>query len=178
MDENVPIKSYNDLLNGESMATWVDANLRDNIGFSNFLLTDAAGNVGIVVGAAGRNKAILSDIPGVFRSQPSSNSTNGDLINVAANHIMSAVAGSVERIAAINFAQNISTADNVAGSDKGPYIVANQPTEGIVSSDPNQYDYLDADGNLVHAPVLDGQLIDGAFVAHNRISLSGRVFIL
>ena len=28
VDEDVPIKSYNDLLNGESMASWVDTNLR------------------------------------------------------------------------------------------------------------------------------------------------------
>ena len=98
------------------------------------------------MGAAGRNKAAEFDPvndPGVFRSQPSSHSTNGDLINVTANHIMSAVAGSVERIAAINFAQNISTSDNTAGSDKGTFIVPNQPVEGIVSSDPNNYDYLD-----------------------------------
>lgn len=183
INENIPIKSYNNTAKGESVAQYVESILRYGLP----VLTDADGNVGIVVGAAGRGKAVAlnSATPHVYTSIAANGSTNGDLISVGASHIMSAVAGSVDKIAAIHVARYIVTSDGNAGTDKGTYFTALQPVQGVV----NRLDYIDVDGMLrpqPASPVLDGALIDGAFVYSNTslpasqqvVGLNGRVYRL
>jgi hypothetical protein len=179
-NQAVPIKSYNDILNGQSMAKWVDLKFINNPAFV-VSLDDTDGNVGLVVGAAGRNKAVVLDpvnSPGVYRSQPASNALNGSLINLTAKNLMSAVAGSVDRIASIYLAQGIKVPPGIIGSEKGE----------AGAGTPN---YLDQFGNPTEKngdvtrgePVLEGKLIDGALVAKkildlagNQITLPGKVY--
>ncbi len=171
-NEDVAIKSYNDILNGETIAQFVDARLRNGFG----TITDADGNVGAVVGAAGRNKAVVIDPvnnPNVYTSQPASFAKNGDLITMTARNILSAVAGSVDRIASIHLTKGLRVLGGVLGADKG--------VKG-------QLDYLDENGAPTPppgGPVRDGRLIDGALVtsvlqdsAGRPITLPGRVFFL
>lgn len=179
-NDAVPIKSYNDLLGGESFAEWVTSKMRlpvDPLPFFPITLDDTDGNVGIVVGAAGRNKAALFDPgdPTSFRSQPTTLAKNGDLVDVVAKNLLSAVAGSVQRIAAINVVKGIRIEPGIIGAEKGQ----------IGAGDPN---YFDAAGNptLTGEPVLEGMLEnyfgivptssgDGAVVAHRFLNLLGQV---
>jgi hypothetical protein len=132
-------------------------------------LSDADGNVGLVAGAAGRVKGDL----------PAAQGINGSVNNLTARAIMSMVAGSVDRIASVQSAQNISISLNNGdlGTDKN--YLGSQGT----------YDYLDGNGNYIvnplgnqniTGPVLNGALIDGAIVTKNPITgISGsRVFVL
>lgn len=163
----VAIKSYNDILNGETLKDYVERKIR--IGEDVFeTLSDANGNVGFVVGSAGRNKAVADeDAPLDFNSKPATGAKNGSLININVSMIMSAVAGSVDRIASIQLAQNVFTSGNVFGSDKG--------VEGVK-------EYIDETGNIDPAPAPDGRLIDGAFIISKVLNSpqikpgEGRVF--
>jgi hypothetical protein len=161
----IPIKSYNDILNGESMKSFVERKLRDGEALFESL-GDGDGNVGFVVGSAGRNKAVAVDPfgnPFEFASQPAVNAKNGDLMNIRVNTIMSAVAGSVDRIAAIQLAHNIQVQATNVGTDKGVVGVT---------------EFLDLEGEIVSTPVRDGGLIDGAFVARKLTgsNIGGNVF--
>jgi hypothetical protein len=78
---------------------------------------------------------------------------------VLASNIMSAIAGSVDRIASIENLVNVRTRTEgaVYGADKSAPAPA---TAGTL-------DYLDESGNRIQAPVLGGELLDGAVVAKN-----------
>jgi hypothetical protein len=172
-DINSPIRSYNDILNGESMAEFVERRIR--IGEAPFeALGDGDGNVGIVVGAAGRNKAVLLDpigAPYEYFDQPATNAKNGDLINFKGREIMSAVAGSVDRLAAIQLAKNITVAaGTLVGQDKAPVGVLQYLNEFGLP--------IDEDGNPLDHPVRDGRLIDGAFIAQKRVQLPGQASLV
>jgi hypothetical protein len=153
----VGIKSYNNLDAGETVADFVENRLRGGFG----QLTDADGNVGIVVGAAGRNKAVAVDPnqPLEFVDQPASGSRNGSLINISVNNLMSAVAGSVDRIASIQVSRDIRVPGGVIGADKAVI---------------GQRDYLDRDGNPTSEPLLDGRLVDGALVTNRLLTATGQ----
>jgi hypothetical protein len=161
IDPTIPIKSYNNLLAGETIAEFVQTNLRGQFG----VLTDEMGNVGVVVGAAGRNKAVIVDVnePLTFVDQPAQGSRNGSLIDFAARNLMSAVAGSVDRIASIFVSQNIRVPGGIIGADKVPL---------------GSRDYLDRDGNPTNNVVLDGRLVDGALVTGALLDARGRVTTL
>ena len=159
---DIPIKSYNNILAGETMADWVNANLRAATG--SVSLTDGLGNVGIVVGTAGLNKAVVSNPtgqPNVYKPLPANGTVNGNLVNIEARNIMSAVAGNVDLIARIQIAQNIRVLGGEIGSDKGRF---------------QQNDYLDVGGTLTAdgRPVLDGRLVDGAVIARSVLDALGR----
>jgi hypothetical protein len=145
------IVAYNDINNGELISDFVTSTLI-NTPTADLRL---AGNVGIVVGATGR----VRDNNGDGELDPASVGINGSLTSVLASNIMSAVAGSVDRIASIQSLTNVDvrTIGGIYGADKA---VPPPATFGSV-------DYLDADGNLVTTPVLGGELLDGAIIAKN-----------
>lgn len=165
-DPNVPIKSYNNVAAGERMSD-VIANrfLTEPIG----TLDDTVGNVGLVAGAAGRVRDNNHD--GIL--DPTSFAANGIVANVAAQNIMSAVAGSVDRIASIQAISNVrvTTTGGIFGADK-----ADPGNGGALGTK----DYLMPDGTETHdRPYIGGALIDGAIVAKNARPLqSDRDFIL
>ena len=156
---NVPIKSYNNDLGGETMADFINTNLRDEPAGFVPSIADNVGNVGVVAGAAGRLKTVVignDDNSIVYRSQPAKNGVNGSVLDLAARDIMSIIAGSVQRIASIQKLGGIKvvgTGD--VGSDKGIVGIA-------------EYGRVPVLGVLVTPigiePVLDGSLIDGAVI--------------
>lgn len=159
------IKSYNDVLNGETMQEFIERRVR--VGESTFeTLSDIDGNVGFVVGSAGRNKAVVLDPVGApyeYTSQPATGAKNGSLINVSVPNIMSAVAGSVDRLARIQLVQNIFVPGKV-GTQKG---------------DITKLEFIDAFGVPKLSPDIDGRLIDGALYAKNIVgspNLDGNIF--
>ena len=113
-DSHVPIKSYNDLQSGQTVADFVNEVLRNPA--VQIPLNDSLGNVGIVVGASGSNKQEVLN-PGtkplVTSSVTLGLATNGSLISVTANGLMSAVAGSVDFIAGIQVVQALNIPDSV-----------------------------------------------------------------
>ena len=160
----ISIISYNDVLSGQTMTDFVAINLRDPL--SPGSVDDSFGNVGIVVGAAGRLKEgfagyATSHVP-IFASNPAFGAFNGSLSDVSAREIMSAVAGNVCRIAAIQTVSNVSVTPGARfGVDK---------TVG----DP--VNYLDKDGNPVAVPAIDGKLVDGAVVTSTQPTRNGNPF--
>ena len=172
----VALHSYNDVLNGESFGDFVESDLIDQtrvIGAPLVTLDDNIGNVGIIVGSAGRNKSVRLDPdnnPTIYRSIPSQAGVNGMLENVTALNLVSAVAGSVDRIAALQSYKNVLITNNT-GSDKTPRLVTvpgGLPT--IVE------DYADQFGipTTSHEPVLEGILVDGAIVAKRFLDARGK----
>jgi hypothetical protein len=122
------------------------------------------------VGSAGRNKAVRLDpigAPFEFLDQPATFAKNGDLINFTGLGIMSAVAGSVDRLAAIQLAKDISVAPGATvGQDKIPVGEFNYLNEFGLP--------LDEFGNPLTQPVRDGRLIDGAVIAKTYVQLPGQ----
>ncbi len=169
IDPLVPIRSYNDIRTGETMDDFVTANLRNEA--SPGSVDDTVGNVGLVTGAAGRIKAVFNGYKdsheASFPSIPVAKGINGSLKTITARNIMSAVAGNVERIAAIQSVKDIHlTSGGALGADKLPGI----------AGDPR---FQDANGNPSPAPVLDGILIDGAMVTRALpTDLAGRRLVL
>ncbi len=172
----VALRSYNDVLNGESFGDFVQSDLIDQtrvIGAPLVTLDDNVGNVGIIVGSAGRNKSVRLDPdnnPTVYRSIPSQAGVNGMLENVTALNLVAAVAGSVDRIAALQSYKNVLITNNT-GSDKAPRLITvpgGLPT--IVE------DYADQFGipTTSHEPVLEGILVDGAIVAKRFLDARGK----
>ena len=96
----VAIQAYNDIFAGESVADFVTNTL---INGAFLTLDDALGNVGIVAGSTGRVKDNNND--GIL--DPASVGANGSVEDVVATHIVSAVAGSVDRIASIQSLINV-----------------------------------------------------------------------
>jgi len=162
-DATVPIKSYNDFANGQTIQDFVDTAIRNGT-----VLDDSIGNVGAVVGASGRVKAAPDAVAsGNFSLQPAFQGVNGNLIGVSAHALMSAVAGSVDEIAAISVAQNIQ----IGGPhfDGQPLIGA---TKHDTTADPNQ-EYLNASGGIITAPIIGGALLDGAVVTNKFLDGAG-----
>ncbi len=157
----IAIKSYNDTAAGQTVGNFVDSVLRNK--FVGGAVGDNVGNVGIVVGSAGRlksafagfdlnNQPIYTTLP-ASKSDPSA-ALAGVLSGVTARNIMSAVAGSVDLIASIRSVTNVFVnATGVVGTDKA-------------GGDPDGY--LDRNGNPVSAPLSDGSLVDGALISASQ----------
>lgn len=172
----IPIKSYNDLRRGQTVADFIESSLLDR--FSGGAIGDDVGNVGAVVGSAGRLKPVFvgfnADNDPIFQSLPARNGINGDFNQVTARNILSAVAGSVDRIASIRAVHDVSViATGRVGTDKT-----------LVPES-----YLDKIGNSVIEPLVDGGLVDGALVSSTQptrtsggkkiaANLAGNVFVL
>lgn len=153
--DTAPIKAYNNILSGTAgvdltMADFVKTTLLNN---PTVALDDSVGNVGIVAGAAGR----------IINNDPAASGINGSVTNVKATNIMSMVAGSVDRIAAIQSISGITvSAGGILGDDKGTL---------------GQLDYNDSSFNDVQDIQVGYQLIDGAIVGKVVSGISGqRVF--
>jgi hypothetical protein len=151
IDSAVAIKSY--------APDFVDRVLLNGWGT---LLTDNLGNVGVVAGEAGRVK------DGVAGDGPSK---NGSVVDFSARGIMSMVAGSVDRLAAIQTISNITTTSGtgVLGAYKNAPFAHSSETRV----------YYAADGfTRVSTPQLGGGLMDGAILTQaNPDGLRGfRVF--
>lgn len=165
INSGAAIKSYFDYTLGESMKTFIDSNMRDPL--SPGSAQDDIGNVGIVVGAAGRLKKVFtgyspSHLP-IYQSAPAPSGKNGDLSSIHATAIMSAVAGNVNRIAAIQTVKDITVAAaQEVGVDK-----------------PGAADYLDVFGVPKAKPEIDGSLVDGALVSATQPkNLKGQTVVL
>ncbi len=176
MSAAVAVKSYNDVLNGESFAQFVQTSLIDEATpIFPALLDDGLGNVGVIVGAAGRNKSYIiypDNAPTIYRSVPSKTGVNGSLEFVFAKNLMAAVAGSVDRIASIQSYKAVTISNpGGTGSDKNAKIVQ-------VPGFPPQLveDFADAFGTPTtsHEPVLEGIFVDGAIVAKKFLTASGK----
>jgi hypothetical protein len=119
------------------------------------VLDSTIGNVGLVTGIAGRVADGFATNTGV----------NGSATNITARSIMSMVAGSVDRIAAIQVISGITTsASGIFAADKNLL---------------NVVEYLDEVGAPTNTVELGGALIDGAIVGKTvPASISGlaRVF--
>ena len=179
IDSAIPMGAYNDRDKDghvdQTLAEFVKDNFRiapaDALLFPPPLLDDNFGNVGIIVGSAGRIKEYEVS-PGTLFQLPATFALNGSLTNLSARNLLSAVAGDINLIAAIQVASGIKIGSGVA-----PFF-----TPGIIGADklptlPGN-DYLDSNGDKINEPVLDGRLVDGAFVAHKITdSLAGRIYL-
>lgn len=169
----VAIKSYNDIKTNQRMADFVQAFVRDNLSSQ---LTDSIGNVGIVVGSNGR----VRDNNGDAILDPSGSGTTGVLTDIKFRNLMSAVAGSVDRVNSIREVSRITSTlstGGIYGADKGAVT----------------FDYVSADAVLnwlktpgAPRPAADrtaleigGALVDGAIVRSNApATFGGRDFVL
>ena len=167
-DADVAIKSYNNLLAGQTMQDFVDSYILGNPSGS---MNDTIGNVGLVAGAAGNVEGNLY----------SSNGVNGSVNNVHAQNIMSMIAGNVDQVQAIqsltNYGSTISSGGGILGANKHVYY---NPTTGMdqtvvdgvdltLTSQTSPGNYIAANGTYSHTPLPGGgELIDGAFVAKNN----------
>jgi hypothetical protein len=163
MDSEQAIVSHYATTGYDNMSEFVDNWLK-----ATFIpnLTNAIGNVGVVAGAAGR--VSVNAFP-ASEGLPSNNGVNGSVTNFSARNIMSMVAGSVERISAIQTLSNVSvSAGGIVGAWKNTPIPhpSNSPL------------YFDGNGNPTSVASPGGALMDGAVLARaNNSSLSGiRVF--
>jgi hypothetical protein len=140
---DVPIKNY--------ATDFVQRILRDGWATQ---LNDTLGNVGIVAGAAGEVKnGLAGDGPG----------KNGSVTNLGARSIMSIVAGSVDRIAAVTTLSGIATpSTGILGAYKtlpvGPQSLP------AVPHGPESPLYFSASGLQTSSVQLGGKLMDGAIV--------------
>ncbi|HEY3789254.1 MAG TPA: hypothetical protein VGL71_10380, partial [Urbifossiella sp.] len=156
IDPTVPIKSYNDVAHGQTIADFVDVNFRNNPDPFDSSLDDGLGSVGIIVGAAGRLQASFvgydANNQPLYEAGPAATVHNGSLISVHAfAGIESAVAGSVDNIGAIAVVQDVSVTINSIGTNKN-----------------GAAPFLDPLGNPIVVPVAGGSLIDGALITATR----------
>lgn len=161
IDQDVAIVGYTSL--GTPMADFVTGWLALNQGV---LLTNAQGNVGVLVGAAGR--VSVSASPST-QGSAALDGVNGSVSTFSAKNIMSMIAGSVDRISAILSINGLSVPSGGAlGAYKtNPYAHSNTPA------------YYEPNGvTITSTASVGGQLMDGAIVAISKqASLSGpRVF--
>lgn len=172
IDNTTPIAAYNDADKDghvdQTLAEFVRQNLRlsraEAYAVPPELLSDTMGNVGIIVGTSGRVKA-TEDSPGYYTRDQITGLANGSLINLTARGVMSAVAGSVDSVAAIQVAKGVTFTVGlpVIGADKAPAVTDRQ--------------YYDKDGNITTALISGGRLLDGAIFALSHPGLDGtRVF--
>jgi hypothetical protein len=172
---SVAIKSYNNIKNNERIADFVQAAVREDLSAD---LTDFVGNVGIVVGSNGRVRDNNQD--GLL--DPSGSGTTGVLTDIKFRNLMSAVAGSVDRINSIREVSRVTSTQGtgaVYGADKDP--------TGPV------FNYISADAvlNWLKTPAaarptvtqvrpeIGGALVDGAIIHSNApITLGDRDFVL
>lgn len=193
-EESAAIRSYNDIYSNQRMADFVAATFFAPVGGTLDPLNDLSGNVGIVVGAKGR----VRDNNGDGLLDAATAGTNGVLTDVSARNIMSAVAGSVNRIAAIREINNLRS--TVVGGTFGADKVIDsygrlQSGDGVLyTAGTPGFDYLKFDNPFTEddatiagpeedrhssSPVLGGKLVDGAIIGSNqRTKLSNRDFIL
>jgi hypothetical protein len=172
--DSIAILSYFNYRNGETMTDFIAKNLRDELSPGSIL--DSVGNVGVVVGAAGRLKRVYAGNDPAhaanFVSTPAPHSVNGDLSDVHARGILAAVAGNVDRIASITNVRNVSV---IPGFEVGVDKIVGDPIN-----------YLDKFGNPSPLPVIDGTLVDGAIIsarqpvnsAGKAVNLPGNAFVL
>lgn len=158
------IKSYNAL--GTTMAEFVRDVLAAD---SPPVLTNALGNVGVVAGSAGRVAVAANPATGGYQA---AYGTNGSVTDFTAENIMSMVAGSVDRIAAILTISNINVASGgVVGAYKNTPVMhpADQP---YYYTGPGQT------GASTSTATVGGSLMDGAVLAiNNKTNLSStRIF--
>ncbi len=171
VDSGVAIKSYNDILNGQTMQDFVNTYILGNPAAP---LNDTVGNVGLVAGAAGRT---LGDAP-------SNNGISGYVTNVHAANIMSMIAGNVDQVDLIQSITNYGVTINggILGAEKDVYF---NPQAGFdqynVGGTPltvGPLNYISPAGTYSNSPLPGGgELVDGAIVAKNaRQPLSPRDF--
>jgi hypothetical protein len=169
----VAIKSYNDIKTNQRMADFVQSYVRGSLSSD---LTDSIGNVGIVVGSNGRVRDNNND--GIL--DPSGSGTTGVLTDIKFRNLMSAVAGSVDRVNSIREVSRLTSSlstGGVYGADKGA------PTLDYVSADA-VLNWLKTPGAA--RPSADrtrveigGALVDGAIVRSNAPATFGqRDFVL
>ncbi len=161
LDTTTKLKSYNDVIHGQTIQDFVNLQLRSTA-LPGPPINDMVGSEGIVVGAAGRLKEVFAGYD--TRNQPlyasvaAPHGHNGYLVNATARGIESAIAGSVDQIALITAVANITlTAEGSIGINKivGP-------------------GYLDADGNPIGQPVAGGsEAFDGALITATQPTLNG-----
>lgn len=162
VDETVAIKSYG--------SDFVQTVLR---GLPATELDDSLGNVGVIAGVAGRVKG---DLPAGDAA-----AKTGSVTNFTARSIMSMVAGSVDRIAAINTISgiNLTSPGGVLGAYKTVPVGPQIPP--AVPHGPSNPLYYNSDGVTENStPEIGGVLMDGAVLAQNNNSgLTGsRLFVL
>jgi hypothetical protein len=177
-DPDAVIKAYNNVLGDYrsdiSMAEFVESKLRNTA--PGDTLTDLDGLVGIVVGAAGS----------LLNGKPASASLNGSLTGMGVRPtttIMSAVAGNVDSIAAI---QSISGITIATGGIPIPSNLGADKSSGIApfAASVGMYDYIDPLGvgvNQATPPSVQAGwgLIDGAILARKITGIAGnRIFDL
>ena len=118
---------------------------------------------------AGSNKGVIEHPvlkPLVKTYIPSPKSVNGSLINIAFNNLLSAVADSVDHIAAIQLVANLENR-GALGTDKNP-------PPGI---DPTTFKgYIGATARRSPSREVGGALIDGAIVGKQFRDGTGRIF--
>ncbi len=175
----VALHSYNDVLFGESFAQFVQTELIEPAqpfgvpaGTPAFL-DDVLGNVGIVVGAAGRNKSYVLDPdnnPTLYKSVPARTGVNGSLENVFARNLISAVAGSVDRIASIQVYKAVTITGETGGDKNARLVTVPGGLPTLVE------DFADANGipTTSHEPVLEGIDVDGAIISKKFLDSKGR----
>lgn len=163
MAEDQEITSYYTTTGYDNMSEFVTNWLAQN---GNGILSNTVGNVGIVAGAAGR--VSVNSFP-AMEGLPANNGINGSVTSITARNIMSMVAGSVERISAIQTLNNITLASGgIAGAYKNAPIAhpSNSPL------------YFDSDSNQTSVAAPGGALMDGAVLVRlNNSGLTGlRIF--
>jgi len=158
--QDVAIKSYGGP--GTNITDFVNTVLRATFPLTE--ITDAVGNTGVVVGAAGQVKDGNSALDGV----------NGSVSNFKAKNIMSMVAGSVDRISAIQTITNLTVPGGILGAYKTTPV-------GFIPGvhTPSIPLYFDPNGNPTNVATPGGALMDGAILANQNRSgfpTSGRFF--
>ncbi len=175
----VALKNYNDVHANESFGDFVKTDLVSEelpVGVppgTQVFLDDVLGNVGVVVGSAGRNKSYVLDPdnnPTLWQSVPSKTGINGSLVNIFARNLVSAVAGSVERIASIQTYQSVTIVNEVGGDKNGRFITAPGGLPNFVEF------FADKNGlpTTSNEPVLEGYMVDGAVVAKKFLNGKGQ----
>jgi hypothetical protein len=193
------IRSYNNIYANQRMTDFVRTRVVDGGG----KIDDSVGNVGIVVGARGRVRDVTGGVDAVDgRIIPdglpdaSTGGRNGTLVNVSASNIMSAVAGSVDRVESIRFISNLRfKTGGVFGDDKAVDSLGRTSSGNGVNYGQGNLDYLtyddpnkdssfprdgqNRDDRHFSTVIIGGKLVDGAIVgANQRNKLSNRDFIV
>ena len=165
---SVAIKSYNDIKTNQRMADFVQSYVRDNL---SSVLGDSVGNVGILVGSNGRVRDNNND--GIL--DPSGSGTTGVLTDIKFRNLMSAVAGSVDRVNSIREVSRLTSSLStgaIYGADKGGGTFDYVSSDAVLAwlrtpgaSRPSASDKT--------TPEIGGALLDGAILRSNAASSLG-----